>query len=159
MVKAVYCFDASSIAIHQEPAFKSKQEKYPCTNLALNGFLYPWEQIGVFLGSGIQLQKSMQKHRPLSFLHSNTTALHHGLWLGHIVPTSNISFTCAWTSSTIGGRILWNLSLKGSSSMILISCFTRSVQPNSPGSMEKMAWYSASRTQAAAWCLSDLPSR
>ena len=35
------------------------------------------------------------------------------------------------TSSIIGGGILCNLSLKGSSSETLISCFARSVQPNS----------------------------
>ena len=29
MVKAVHCFEASSMAICQNPAFKSKQEKYP----------------------------------------------------------------------------------------------------------------------------------
>ena len=100
----------------------------------------------------------MQNCRPPSFLHTSTMALHHELWLGWIVPASNISFMCAWTSSTIGGGILQNLSLKGSSSMTLISCFTRSVQPNSPGSKEKM-WYSASRTWVAAWFLSDHPSR
>ena len=37
------------------------------------------------------------------------------------------------TSSTIGGAILQNLSLKGSSSMTLMSCFAKSIQPNSPG--------------------------
>ena len=101
----------------------------------------------------------MQNCRPPSFLDTNTTPLHHGLWLGLIVPTANISFMCAWTSSTIGGGILQNLSLKGSLSMTLISCFARSVQPNSPGSKEKMPWYSASRAQVAAWFLSDHPSR
>ena len=40
------------------------------------------------------------------------TALHHGLWLGQIAPTSNISFMWAWTSSTIRGGILQNLSWK-----------------------------------------------
>ena len=63
------------------------------------------------------------------------------LWLGWMVTTSNISFTCAWTSSIIGGGILWNLSLKGSLSTTLISCFPKSVQPNSQGSREKMSWY------------------
>ena len=127
MVKAVYCFKASSIAICQNLAFKSRQEKYP-----------------------VPTKLSM---------HTNTTALHQGLWFGQVAPASNISSTCAWTSSTIGGGILWNLSLKGSSSITLISCFTRSVQPNSPGSKEKMSWYSASRTWVAAWFLSDHLSR
>ena len=50
-VKAVYCLEAMSIAICQNPAFKSKQEKYPA--LILDGFLYLGEWIGVFLGSHI----------------------------------------------------------------------------------------------------------
>ena len=104
------------------------------------------------------LQMSMQNHRPLSFLCTSTMALPHRLWLGWIAPTSNISFMCAWTSSTIGGWILQNVSLKGSSSMTLISCFARSVQPNSPGSKEKMSWYSARRTLEATWFLTDHPS-
>ena len=101
----------------------------------------------------------MQKHRPLSFLHTNTTVLHLGLWLGQIVPTSNISFTCAWTLSTIPGGILQNLSLKGSPSTTLTSCFAKSIQPNSPGSSEKMLWYLANRHWAAAWFLSEHPYR
>ena len=97
----------------------------------------------------------MQNCRLLYFLHTNTMALHHGLWLGWIVPNSNISFMWAWTSSIIGGGILWNLSLKGSSSITLISCFARSVQPNPPGSKEKMSWYSTSRAYAVAQFLAD----
>ena len=101
----------------------------------------------------------MQKCRPPSFLHTNTTVLHHGLWLGWIAPTSNISFTCAWTLSTIGGGILWNLSLKILSLITLISCFAKSVQPNSLGSREKILWYSTNRAWAAAWFPSDHSSR
>ena len=101
----------------------------------------------------------MQNCRPPSFLHTNTMSLHHSLWLWWIASTSSISFMCAWTSSTMGGGILWNFSLKGSSSNILVLCFVRSVQSNSPGSKEKMLWYSASRAQTAAWSWSDLPSR
>ena len=105
------------------------------------------------------LQKSVQKHRPPSFLCTSTTTLHHGIWLGQIAPTSNISFTCTWTSSTKREGILWNLSLKGSSSTTLISHFDKSVQPSSPGSRKKMSWYSANRAWAAAWFLSDHLSR
>ena len=112
-----------------------------------------WES---YLVLAFSLWKSMQKHRPPSFLHTNTTALHDGLWLGQIVPTSSISFMCALTLSTMGRGILQNLSLKGSSSTVLISCFTRYVQPTSPGSKENMSWYSANR---AAWFLSDHLSR
>ena len=58
----------------------------------------------------------MQRCRPLSFFHTSTTTLHHGLWLDWIVPASNISFTCACTLFH-HQRKLWNLSLKGSLSM------------------------------------------
>ena len=60
---------------------------------------------------------------------------------------------------TISGGMLWNLSLKGLSSATLISCFAKSLQPNSPVSREKMSWYSANRTQASAWFLTDHLSR
>ena len=51
--------------------------------------------------------------------------------------------------------IFWNLSLKGSSSTALISCFPKSIQLDPPDSRKKMSWYSANRAQAAAWFLSD----
>ena len=101
----------------------------------------------------------MQKCRPPSFLHSSTTELYHGLWLGWIVPTSSIFFMWAQTSSTIGGGIPQNLYLKGSSSVTFISWFTRPVQPNSLGSKENMSWYSASRACAVAQFLADYPSK
>ena len=97
--------------------------------------------------------------KPLSFWCTKTTALHHGLWLGQIVPVSNISFMCALTTSIMGGGILWNCSLKGSSSTTLFSCLARLVQPNSPGSKEKMSWYSANRAWVATWFPSDHSSR
>ena len=101
----------------------------------------------------------MQKRRPLSFLHTNMTALHNGLWWRQIVPTSIISFRCAQTSSTMGGAILQNCSLNGSSSTALILCFARCVQPHSQGSKEKMSWYSANRVQVTTWFSLDHPSR
>ena len=139
-VKAVYCFEASSIVIYKNPDFKSKQEKYPAPTRS-------------FLVLKFNLQKSKQKCRPPSFLHTSTIALHCGLWLGQIMATSSISFT--WEC----GGILWNLSLKGSSSVTLISCLARSMQSNSSGSREKMSWYSASRTYEADQFLADHPSR
>ena len=96
------------------------------------------------------LWKSIQKCRPLSFLHTNTTALHHGHWLGQRAPTSNIPFTFALTSSTIGGGILQNLSLKGSSSMTLISCLPGVYSPTLQASRNKFVVL-ASRAQVAAW--------
>ena len=100
----------------------------------------------------------MQKCRPLSFFLTNMKAFHHGLWLGWIAPTPNISLMWAITSSTMGGGILWNLSLNGSSSTILISCFTRPIQANSQGSTEKMLWYSVSRAWVDAQFVPVHPS-
>ena len=100
----------------------------------------------------------MQKHRLSSFLHTNTTALYHGLWLGWIVPTSNIAFTFAQTPFPMGEVILWKHSLKGSSSTTLISYVARSVQPSFPGSNEEMSWYSANKPWVTAWFILDYPS-
>ena len=100
----------------------------------------------------------MQNHRPQDFLCISTTALHHCLWLGWIAPPSNIS-SCVHRPHPPQVGEFPRISLKGSSSRTQMSCFARSVQPNSPGSKEKMSWYLASRTLAAAWFLSDHPSR
>ena len=67
-------------------------------------------------------QKSMQNCRPPSFFLTNTTALHHALWLGQIVSDSSISHRLFQTSSTRGGGIHLNHSLKGVSSVTLIVC-------------------------------------
>ena len=40
-----------------------------------------------------------------------------------------------------------------------ISSFARLVQPNSPGSKEKISWYSANRAWTGTWFRMDLPSR
>ena len=87
--------------------------------------------------------KSMQKHSFLSFFQTNTTVLHHALWLGWIVPESNISYRCAQTSSTNGRGISLNCSLNGTSSVTLIRCLVKWLQPSSQDSKEKMSWYSA----------------
>ena len=107
----------------------------------------------------LSLWKSMQKCSPLSFLHTNTTGLPLGLWLGQLAPTSNIFVMCAWTSSSMGRRILWKHSLKGSLSTTLISCFTRLVQPNSPGSKKKKSWYLANTAWVATWFPLGHPSK
>ena len=113
--------------------------------------------IRIFLVLTFNLWKSMQKHRPPSFFLTNTTALHHGLWLGQIAPASNISLTWALISSTIGGGILQYLSLKGSSSTTLISCFARLVHPNSLGSSENMWWYLVSSHEQMHGLLQTIP--
>ena len=91
---------------------------------------FKWLLVSVGVENGLSWFWHSTYESP-SFLCNSKIALHHGLWLGWIVPTSNISFTCTWTSSTIDGGILHNLPLKGSSSATLIPCLTRSVQPNS----------------------------
>ena len=67
-------------------------------------------------------QKSIQNCRPPFFFLTNTTALHHALQLGQIVPDSSIS--CRWfqTSLTRGRGIHLNHSLKGVSLVTLIVC-------------------------------------
>ena len=92
----------------------------------------------------------MQNCRPPSFSLTNTTALHHAHWLGWIAPDSNISWRWFWTSSTKGGGICQNHSLKGVSSITFIICSVEWVQPNSVGSNENTSWYSAKSWQAVA---------
>ena len=104
-------------------------------------------------------QKSIQNHKPPPFFCTNTTALHQALWLGLIAPDTNIS--CRWfrTSSTNGRGIHLNHSLKGMSSVTLIICSVKWVQPNSTGSNENMSWYSARSQQAASASLGAQESR
>ena len=91
---------------------------------------------------------SIQKHKPPSFFLTSTTALHHTLWLGCMAPASSISHKCLWTSSTKGGGICLNHSLKGVSSVTLITCSVEQMQPSSVGSNEKTSWYSAKNHQS-----------
>ena len=64
-----------------------------------------------------------------------------------MAPDSNIS--CRWllTSSTNGGGIHLNHSLKGVSLVTFIVCSMEWVQPNSTGSNENTSWHSAK-----SWC-------
>ena len=93
----------------------------------------------------------MQKCRLPSFFQTNTTALHHTLWLDQIMPESNISHRCAWTSSTNGGGIYLNCSLNRASLVTLITCLLEWLQLSSQGSKEKM-WYSARSEWAESAC-------
>ena len=78
-----------------------------------------------------------------SFFHTNTTALLQALWPDLMAPDSNIS--CRWllTSSTKGGGIHLNHSLKGVSLVTFIVCSVEWPQPNSVGSKKNMSWYLA----------------
>ena len=89
----------------------------------------------------------MQKHRLPSLFLTSITALHHALWLGQIMPDSNISHSCVWTSSTEGRGICLYCSLNGALSVTLITCSVKWVQLSLPDSMEKMLWYSAKSKQ------------
>ena len=75
--------------------------------------------------SAFRQWKSMQKCRLPSFFLTSTTALHQVLWLGLMAPDSNISLRWFLTSSTIGGGICLNHSLKGVSSSHLYSMLCR----------------------------------
>ena len=101
----------------------------------------------------------MQNHRPPSFFHTNTTALHQALWLGLIAPDSNISHRWFKTSLTNGGGILLNHSLKRVSSVTFIMCSVEWVQPNSTGSNESTSWYLARSWQAASASLGTQESK
>ena len=76
-------------------------------------------------------------------------ALHQALWLGWMAPDSNISLR--WlTSSTKGGGICLNHSLKRVSPVTLIVCSVGWVQPNSMGSSKKTSQYLAKSHWAAS---------
>ena len=81
--ESVYCFEASSMAICQNSAFKCKQEKYPAPPKPLR--LLP-VSVGVgkslsWFSHSIYERINAEMHRPPSFLYTSITALHHGLWL------------------------------------------------------------------------------
>ena len=105
----------------------------------------------------LRWQKSIQKCRSLSFFGTNTTALHHALWLGQTMPESNISDRCIWTSSTNGSGIHLKCSLNGVSLVHLTTCLVEWVQPSLLGSREKTLWYSAKRdwAESASLCGQD----
>ena len=91
----------------------------------------------------------MQKCKLPCFFLTSTTALHHRDWLGLIAPESSISLRVFYTSSNMGGSILWNLSLYGSKSVKLITCSIVLVHPNSFSSSVNTLWYSISSSLAA----------
>ena len=92
----------------------------------------------------------MQNCRLPSFFLTNTTALHHTLWLGLIVPDSSISHRWFQSSSTSSRGICLNCSLKGVSSVTFIMCSVEWIQPDSTGSNENMSWYLARSWQAVS---------
>ena len=82
----------------------------------------------------LRQQKSMQNCRPPSFFLTNTTALHHILWLGLIASPAG------------GSEPLYPMA---GESVTFILCSVEWVQPNSVGSNENTLWY-LTRSQWAA---------
>ena len=97
-----------------------------------------------FLVWAFNLWKSIQNCRVPSFFQTKTMALHHRDWDGQMAPPSSLSCKFCWTSSSKGGAICQNHSLKGSSSSSPITCSAASMQPISFLSREKMWWGSIS---------------
>ena len=146
-VKGVYCFNASSIFICQNPDFRSKQAKYPSPTKLSNASCILGKGKESFFVQAFRQQESIQNSKPPSFFCTNTTVLHQALWLGQMALDSNIS--CRWllTSSTKGGGIHLNHSLKG---VTFIVCSMEQVQPNSVGSKENTSWYLAKSWHAVS---------
>ena len=94
--------------------------------------------------------KLIQNCKPPSFFCTNITVLHQALWLGLMAPDSSISHWWFLTSSTNGGGIHLNHSLKGVSTVTFIICSVEWVQPNSAGFNENTSWYLARSQQAAS---------
>ena len=138
MVKAVYCWDFSTILTCQNPLLKSIMEKCAAPAVLSNASWICSKGYESFSVCTLSLQKSMQKHSDSSFFLTNTTALHHRDWLGHITPVSSISRSKVCTSSKSVGGMCLNRSLNGSLSVMWISCSIVLVQPSSFPSNVKM---------------------
>ena len=93
MVKAVYCWDSSTIFTCQKLLLKSIVEKCAVHTIFFNDSWIHGKGYESFLVRALSLQKSTQKCSDTSFFHTSTTVLHHGDWLGHIAPTSSISLS------------------------------------------------------------------
>ena len=150
-VKAVYCLDAF-IHFHlpetwlevKAREYTGTPPKFPTFPRFEGGGNYPsWFSHS----TSWSLWKSGDHQ---SFFQTRTTVLHQGLLLGLIAPACNLSFTCVLTSSSNGGAMHLNHSLKGSSSVTLMLCLTWMAHPNSLSSREKMSWYSINNSQACS---------
>ena len=136
-VKAVYCFDTSSILICQNPDFRSRQEKWPASTKLSSTSCIRGNGKESFFVQAFKHQKSIQKCKPPSFFLTSTTVLHQALWLVLMAPNSSISFRWFLTSSTIGGGIRLKHSLNGVSSVTLMVCSVEWVHPSSAGVQRK----------------------
>ena len=133
-----------------ESRFEIQAGKMSSTYQTLQYLLYSRQGVGVLFVQVFRWQKLIQNCKPPFFFHTNTTVLHQALWLGLMAPDSNISHRWLLTSSTNGGGIHLNHSLKGVSLVTFIVCSVEWVQPNSSGSNENTSWYSVKSQRAAS---------
>ena len=145
-VKVVYCWDLGAILTCQNLLLKSILEKCVAPAILSNASWIHGKGYESFFMYTLSLQESTQKCSDPSFFLTNTTALHHGDWLGCIAPTSSISQSEVHTSSKDGGGICLNHSLNGSLSVMWISCLIALVQPSSFPSNKKMLWKAKMRS-------------
>ena len=137
-VKAVYCQDFSDIRTCQNPDFRSILEKNQAPTMDSMVSCMWGRGNESFLVLEFNFLKSIQNWRVPSFFHTRTMALHQGDLDGRIAPPSSMSCRFSQTSSSRGGAICQNRSLKGSSSINSMMCSPVSVQPISFLSSKKM---------------------
>ena len=137
-VKAVYCRDFSDIRTCQNPDFRSILEKNRAPTMDSMVSCMWGRGNKSFLVLEFNFRKSIQNWRVPSFFRTRTMALHQGDLDGRIAPPSSMSCRFSRTSSSRGGAIHQNCSLKGSSSINSMMCSAVSVQPISFLSSEKM---------------------
>ena len=128
-VKVVYCWESLAILTCQKPNFRSIVEKNRAPTMDSMVSCIQGRGYASFLVWLFSLRKSMQNRRPPSFLRTKTTELHQGDWDGRIASPSNIFCMCSHTSSTNGGALCRNHSLKGSVSNNSITCSAVSIHP------------------------------
>ena len=97
---------------------------------------------------GNSMQKCTDLHLSCALIQLHYTM---GFDWGQIAPTSSISFTCAQTSSTMGGGILQNLlSWRARHQQLWSRVSLGLYSPTLHVSKEKMSWYSANRAWVAS---------
>ena len=139
-MNAVYCCNSGAMQTCQNPLLKSIVEKCAAAAMLSSTSCILGRGYESFFVCTLRHLKSMQNHRDPFFFHTKTTALHQGDWLGQIVPASSISLSDAQTSSSKDGGMHLKHSLKGSLSLMRISCLMALVHPSSLGSTTKMSW-------------------
>ena len=137
-VKVVYYRNFSDIHTCQNPDFRSILEKNRAPTMDSMVSCMRGRGNESFLVLEFNFQKSIQNWRVPSFFRTRTMALHQGDLDGQTAPPSSMSCRFSWTSSSRGGAICWNRSIKGLSSINSMMCSAMSVQPISFLSSEMM---------------------